>query len=806
MKKAILFCLMMMSVMMMWAQDEYHIKNFGITDDLRVRGGTCMTQVNGFMWIGTSTGFFAFDGYHIHPYTIPDEEGLGGFYSRVTALAPSTTDNLWVGSQRGIYLFNFNDERLHPFTAKGLPERPGVQTLQFDKDGHLWSIMDGEAYVIDVEKKVAERISDGKVSPSCITVAKDGSVWIGDNNGTLYRYDEKNHRLKAYNVKPEGVEKFTNIVSITEMRNGDLALVSNTDGIILFTPKKLTSKLVLTHDDEGVQIVAHTSISPNGDNLWIGTEHGVIIYHVREKRVSGIRHSRLAPNSLSDNAVHSLYLDEENGVWAGTFFGGMNRISLSPHNFTVCLPEDSHDETDVVREICSDNNGHLWVGTEDGGLYLYDKETNTMHVANVAWNGNKPPFNVQSLMLVGDELWVSSNTDGIYVVDTKSLQLVRRYEKTEKTAQGRSISGITMCQQKGSIFVGTRGGVYLFDEKGERFNLLPETKGVYSHHLYADSKGDVWVASFNKGLWKIQEKNGKWKAEPDKRLDYKCITVIMEDSKGVYWIGTDLHGMMYLDEKAGKAEQLKTSEQLTHETVTNIVEDAHHRLWINTFNGLYSYNLGRKVVNHVTTANGLPSNYLNYSSGYVDADGVVYIGTYSGMIVFNPTNFVLSRERLRPFFLTLSVNGKHIIPNDETGILKETLFQTKELTLTRDQNTFSIDYAVPNFQSGEIVWYRYRMNPDEPWVVTDNAQPIQLTNLSTGTYKLTLQASYNPERWEGEAAVLIVRVETPIWLSPIAFICYAAVIIGLVVLVMWLIKKQEIKQLQKKHKQTGKDN
>ena len=90
--------------------------------------------------------------------------------------------------------------------------------------------------------------------------------------------------------------------------------------------------------------------------------------------------------------------------------------------------------------------------------------------------------------------------------------------------------------------------------------------------------------------------------------------------------------------------------------------------------------------------------------------------------------------------------------------------------------------------------------------MTDNAQPIQLTNLSTGTYRITLQASYNPERWEGEAAVLILKVDTPIWLSPFAFICYAAVIIGLVVLVMSLIKKWEIKQLKKKHKQKETEN
>ena len=803
MKKTICLCTVLVITMMtMWAQEEYHIKNYGINDELRVRGGTCITQINGFIWIGTSIGFYAFDGHYAYPYSIPDEEGVGGFYGRVTALTPSADGKLWVGTPRGIYVFEMVDERLYKFTANGLPDFPNVQTMLFDKEGHLWGIINGQVFIINVEKNKAECTSVGQASPSCMMMAKNGTIWLGDNNGILYRYDSPNHRFRSYDVKPEGVEKFTNIVSITEMRNGQLALVSYSDGVCLFSPEKLTSEMLLTHDDEGAPIVAHTSITPNNDDLWIGTERGVVIYHMREKCVSGIRQSRLDTNSLSDNAVYSLFADIENGVWAGTFFGGMNRISLSPRNFTVVLPYDSNDETDVVREICGDNHGHLWVGTEDGGLYLLDKETNTLHIANVSWGGNTPPFNVQSLMLVDDDLWVSTNANGIYVVDTESMRLIRRYAKTDKTTQGHSIGGISMCQQNGDIFVSSRTGVYLFDKKEESFHMLPEMRGVYANHLYADHHGNVWVASFNKGLWKIQQKNGKWNAFQTK-FKYQCITVVMEDSKGIYWIGTDLHGLMIYDDKTGETKQLDVSEKLQQETVTNIVEDQHHRLWINTFNGLYSYNLGKKIVNHVTTANGLPSDYLNYSSGYVDPDGIVYIGTYKGLMFFNPTSFILSRERLKPYFLNLYVHGKHIIPNDETGILKQTLFLTKEIALTRDQNTFTINYAVPTYRSGEIVWYRYRMNPDEPWVVTDNARPIQLSNLSTGTYKITLQASYNPERWEGEAAVLIVKVDTPIWLSVGAFISYAAIIIGIVVMVMSIIKKRNNKK--KTSKQTEED-
>jgi hypothetical protein len=180
---------------------------------------------------------------------------------------------------------------------------------------------------------------------------------------------------------------------------------------------------------------------------------------------------------------------------------------------------------------------------------------------------------------------------------------------------------------------------------------------------------------------------------------------------------------------------------------------------------------------------------MNYSASFLDREGNVYVGTYKGLVSFNPSTFVLSRERLKPYFLDLEVNGMHIMPGDSTGILKQTLFMTKELSLTRAQNTFTLTYAVPKYSNSEVIWYRYRLNPDEPWVVTDQTRSLHLTNLSTGTYRITLQASYNPDIWEGEPAVLIVTVASPGWLSTGAILSYVASIIFIVVIVMSLIQR-----------------
>jgi hypothetical protein len=367
------------------------------------------------------------------------------------------------------------------------------------------------------------------------------------------------------------------------------------------------------------------------------------------------------------------------------------------------------------------------------------------------------------------------------------MQLKKRFTKTNKTSVGSTININSMCCQDSTVFLSGHG-IYIYDEKEGSFNIISETAGLYTHHLYPDRHGNVWLTTFDKGLWKIQKKQGKWVAEQTP-FSYKSTTVVLEDYKGLFWVGTDLHGVMSYDDKTGTTEQLTISDRLSHQSVTTIVEDKHHRLWMGTFDGLYSYNIDKKVVNHSGIENGLPSIYMNYSAGCLDQDGSVYMGTYKGLLHFDPTAFFLSRERLKPFFIALEVNNKIVMPGDSSNLLTEALFMTKELKLRHEQNTFTLTYAVGSYRNGTVVWYRYRLNPDEPWTITDNAQPIQLTNLSTGQYKITLQASYNPEIWEGPTASLYVTVAPPAWLSPGAILSYVMGIVLIVVFAMSLINQ-----------------
>lgn len=817
MRKILFLFLMVLCTVMATAQKEfkeYNIKTFGKTDNLRVRSKVCFAQVNGFMWIGTSSGVIVFDGHNAHLYPIPDPDGMGGYFCRVTDIQVAPDNAIFVGTRRGIYLYNIATESLEPFPVEGLPKNPSISQLRFDYQGRLYVLVGHHVYLVDVEKKTAKRVGDEHVMPGCLAVSHDNKLWMGDDQGMLYSYDPQKKSIYTYEGVPKDLNKWGRIVSITEMGNGSLALATADDGVYLFSPKTHTSKLLLSHDDKGYPIMAHTSITPDGESLWIGTEHGVVIYHTEDGRMASLRQVSNSPNSLSGNAIHSLFVDLERGVWVGSFFGGINRVSISPKNFATYMPESESLDVDVVREICEDSQGHLWVGTEDGGLYELNRVENLLRLkeADVNWNGEPVPFNVQSLMMVGDDLWVLTISNGIYVVDTKSRQLKRHYTKTNKQERDYSLAGISMCQQNGTIFVSSSQGVFIFDEQKESFDQIPELAHTYAHHLYADRHGDVWVATFDKGLWRIhqnkdmwstQQHKGQWKAERTS-FTYPCTTVVYEDSRGYYWVGTDNRGLMGYDPQSGKTSQLTASQHLIRESVNNIMEDANHNLWLNTFNGLYRYNIDTGSFHHFTTDNGLPSDYLNYSAGYIGKNGRVYVGTYKGLVSFNPSAFNAPEERLTPYILNLYMNGRFILPGDSTKILKQTLYQTKEVKLKYSQNTFAINYSTPVFRHGVCVWYRYRLNPDEPWVVEHKKDMLELTNLAPGTYDIELQASFNPEVWEGDVARLRVIVSQPLWLSPAAIVGYVLLIALAAICIMWYTKSYIKSYIRSHFKKKGK--
>ncbi len=83
----------------------------------------------------------------------------------------------------------------------------------------------------------------------------------------------------------------------------------------------LTTKVVHRLLDVYVRSICFSS----ENELWVGTEQGVYIYNLHEHTYQSIEASEVNDQyALSDNAIYSIYRDSEDGIWIGSYFGGVD--------------------------------------------------------------------------------------------------------------------------------------------------------------------------------------------------------------------------------------------------------------------------------------------------------------------------------------------------------------------------------------------------------------------------------------------------------------------------------------------------
>ena len=95
----------------------------------------------GFMWFGTSDGLNRFDGknFKIFRHIPKDSTSLGN--NIVRTIFEDERQNLWVGTNRGIYIFNSQQEEFEFFdnkTEDGVLISSNVYDIEQSHDGSMW--------------------------------------------------------------------------------------------------------------------------------------------------------------------------------------------------------------------------------------------------------------------------------------------------------------------------------------------------------------------------------------------------------------------------------------------------------------------------------------------------------------------------------------------------------------------------------------------------------------------------------------------------------------------------------------------
>jgi signal transduction histidine kinase/ligand-binding sensor domain-containing protein len=764
----------------------YYFRRFQVDQGLSHNTVTSLLQTrNGMIWAGTKSGLDAYNGHSFKSYTHKPGRVAGSYF--VNALCEDRQGMIWMATDRGLFRFNPYQE---VFTA--LPgARAPVSQVVADSAGQLWWLQNGTLCRLNPDNKRIT-IYTG-IQGSAMNFDDQGQLWIGNHLGLMYCFNPMSNQVtrRIQVIGPHSSFRRKSISKI--LPRGDNILIGTAGhGLKLYRVKEKRLTALVERSDDRTDLYVRDIIYAGGDTYWAASESGIYVCNIRTGSLTVLRKMPADRYALSDNAVYSLLKDREGGIWAGTFFGGLNHCSPESIKFHkyINIKDRNSISGNAVREIQGDQHGNIWIGTEDAGLNKFDPKTGHFsHYTATGVAGSLSYPNIHGILPVGDRLYVGTFLHGMDILNTRTGMVEKRFPVIG-AADGHS-SDFVMSLQKGSgneVLVGTIGaGLYAFDPASGQFtrkSVLASEGNIYA--ILEDKEGTVWAGSLEKGLFYYNLRKGikgNIRFGSSRQIQYQ-IQGIFEDSRGALWLCTEGGGLIRLSPDRRTFRRITTSTGLPSNYLFRTLEDARGNLWISSLKGLVTLDSNGKNIRVFTQANGLITDQFNYNSAYKDSTGRMYFGTVQGLVAFDPAD--LSKKlSAPPIYLTgLQVNNHDVLASDSGAILRHAMPYTDTLTLRYDQSSFNLEFAALSYSSSRAINYKYRMSDIgmEDWTEVKGPPKAYFTDLSPGTYHFLVKAESNVGNWESAERGLVIHILPPFWLSTTAYVIYLALVLILIYL------------------------
>ncbi|MBS1664149.1 MAG: response regulator [Bacteroidetes bacterium] len=784
------------------AAQRFNFRHYQVEQGLSNNTVICSVQDNkGFMWFGTKDGLNRFDGYSFKTfYMIPgDSKSIGTNF--IESLYEDERGMLWAGTEKGLFGYDKITETFTPL--KGDIISGDVSDIKSDRKGNLWIINIPELMRYDMRTgQVVNYSSKYHFEPTSISIDGSGKVFVSAVDNSIREFVPSADSFLIH-ILPSGCSQGfpAHELNTIYCTGGDSILVGTLHhGLKLFDYRKGECSGLIDNDRDNPEIFVRNILQVSPNKVWVASESGIFIYD-RGLGVVNLKKQYNDPYSISDNAVYCLCRDKEGGIWAGTYFGGVNYFANSLVEFDKFFPGKGENSLsgNAVREICKDRYNNLWIGTEDAGLNKIDAGTGLFHhFVPTGQKGSIAYYNIHALLPDGDRLWIGSFLHGLDVMDIPSGTVVKHYSGSGgKYGFSNEFIYSLAKTREGIVLAGTSAGLYSYNEGADHFELanwVPAHDFVTA--IYPDSKGGIWVGTFREGVFYRSAGgsvvNLRKTDDEDRGLTSDRINGIFEDSRGLFWI-TSENGLCCYDPAKGSVRKYTTLNGLPGNVTYKVLEDDRGDIWVSTSKGLVNLNRKTGAIRVYTKSNGLLSDQFNYSSAFKDEAGNMYFGSVKGMIRFNPAA-IRKNAFNPPVFLTgFQVNNTELPITTDAGPLEHSITYTEKISLAYNQSSISIDFSAISFTAPEMTQYAYKLDGlENDWTYLKSNRKIYFTNLPPGDYRLLVKAMNSNGIWSENPGSLRIVIRPPFWKSPVAYGIYV-LFLGWVV---WYLIRSYHRQVQ----------
>ncbi|HZM24882.1 MAG TPA: two-component regulator propeller domain-containing protein [Anaerolineales bacterium] len=473
----------------------------------------------------------------------------------------------------------------------------------------------------------------------------------------------------------------------------------------------------------------NTIVEDQGGYLWVGTSLGGLNrYDPFKGDFTQYQHIDGQPTSVIDNHISALLVDKDNRLWIGTL-SGLDRFDSKTgafHHYPYAEIQPKIDEGNVsnpdaqknpgivryytgstqsdklssknVSTIYQDSLGHLWIGTSDAGLNLFDEQLGKFTVYQYfeggPLSGDIKPMTISSNRITAitentqGKLWVGTNSGlNLFNPETAEFKRFLNDEENPQSLMDNSINTL-FSDSTGNLWIGTANGLDRLNEDFDHFThysndpSFPKSlSNNYIISIYEDRGGVLWFGTYGGGVNKYDRADAKfayYRNDPNdpKSLSGNFIFPIHVDKKGLAWIGTSGGGVNRFNWRTGENVRFVNDpdnpNSLGSNSLLSIFEDSGGLMWFGTTKSLDSFDPRRNIFTHYTNDESNPES-ISSNRVYTiheDDDGQLWFGTSIGLDRFDKRSGVFTHYRSNSAdSSTLSGNKVYSIHEDDEGNL-----------------------------------------------------------------------------------------------------------------------------------------
>lgn len=764
------------------AERYYYFDHLTTTDGLQSNTIYCtMQDCNGFIWIGTKDGLSRYDGNSFRKMTdLAKGEGISG---NVYAVNEDAEGKIWFSNPDGIHVFNPMTDRIE---SLDVPGETSCFSIQSDTKGKVWVVTDKLfRYDCRTLDRQAYEFTDARVLSAAID--SYGTIWTSLSDGSIHIYDSRSDKF----IRRPFEHKIRNLVAAEE---GKLIMTTVTNEVMYVDCVTLRSETIFQADKGNT--IRNVTERIKGE-CWIGTQQGLYIRRSGTDYKGIARHNPATPESISADYITSLNKDRSGNVWVGTYYTGLNiwKDRGGEMDLYFTNPSDNSLNGKIVRSICQDESGFIWLCTEDGWLNRFNPTSKDIKSYKLAED-----LNLHGLVIDRGNMWICSYGKGIWLFDLNKEKVIRHYDLSGNMVT----AGIK--SRSGQIYAGTTRGLYRYDREKDTFSRIESIGSDFVHSLYQDSNGIIWAGTHGNGI-KCLEEDGTLlchltTSADNGALPSRFITSITEDSRHRIWVTTEGGGACHTDPEyeleSIRFNTLTTEDGLPSNVTCAVAEDQDGAIWISTTNGLVSLSGDdNRILELINGNNELTGYQFSYGAICTTGNGVFYLGNSDGMVSLVPSK-IKNRSMQEKLIITdiLARDSDHSFSLCADG--RSAMITDNVEVKHKNAASIYIRFVSPEYTDRSPLYsYRISRGKDNGFSGTTNSNNVMFTGLRAGKYRFEVSIVGKEDVPEC-TRTLDINIKPHPLLSKVALTIYALIFIGIlaVIIMMFEMKRKRDKARQ----------